>query len=92
LPLPNRELGPSKKADRVKAQVMADAERARCEAQMNHEKPKVYISYGFSDLDIFTNVAYTWDLWVKFPFKVPKDKCGLFKEKVQKAFEEVFLS
>jgi hypothetical protein len=59
---------------------------------MNGEKPKLYFSFGFSDLDPFTKIGMTWDIWVKFPFSVPKSRCEEFKERIQVAFEEIFLS
>ena len=69
-----------------------ERERARFVAKMNGEKPQLYFSFGFSDLDIFTGFGLTWDMWIKFPFKVPKQQCEKFKEKIQDAFEEVFLT
>ena len=81
-----------KRDKKTKIRLMAEAERARFEAKNEGKPPKLYISYGFSDLDPFTNIAFTWDLWIKFPFKVPKEKCEEFKEEVQRVFEQVFLS
>ena len=89
-----------------KHKVVVEAERARFEAKLKGEKPKLQFSsipakppkktelefsYGFSDIDIFTNIEWTWDLWVKLPFKVPKKDCEKFKEAIQDAFEKIFL-
>jgi hypothetical protein len=71
---------------------MLQAERARFDSKMKGAKPKLYFSYGFSDIDPFTNIDFTWDLWVKFPFKVPKEKCKQFKEEIQRAFEKTVLA
>ena len=88
----DERLKEARREKKTKIQLMGEAERARFEAQNKGETPKLHISYGFSDLDPFTNIAFTWDMWIKFPFKVPKEKCQKFKEEVQKAFESVFLS
>jgi len=77
---------------KLRLQAIFDAERARFLAKTKHGKPQLYFTYGFSDIDPFTHMEFTWDLWVKFPFTVPKEKCEEFKELVQIAFEKVFLS
>jgi hypothetical protein len=75
----------------VKLRLMAEAERARFAAKMNGEKPKIHIHVGWaSKADIFTYEAFMWDVWVTFPFKVPKEKKPMFEELVQDAFEKVF--
>ena len=76
---------------KIKTHLQTQAERARFEAKTKGERPKLYISYGFSDLDPFTNIEFAWDLWVKFPFKVPKEQCEAFKEAIQDAFSKIFL-
>jgi len=92
---PNRydeKLKEKKRDKKLKIMLMANAERARFEAKNKGEPPKLYISYGFSDLDPFTNVKFAWDLWVKFPFKIPKSECEKFKEVIQAEFKKIFLS
>ena len=71
---------------------MAEAEMARFKAKNEGKLPQLYISYGFSDIDPFTGINFTWDMWLKFPFKVPKEKCEKFKEEIQRAFEKIFLT
>ncbi len=90
LPLPIEKRN-SREHENQKARLMADAERASYAAKMKGEKPRVFFAYGFSDIDVFTNEGLTWDLWIKFPFKVSKADCEKFKEKIQVAFEETFL-
>ena len=82
---------PVAKKNKLKTQLMFEAERERFAAKNEGRSPKLHISYGFSDLDFFTNIDFCWDLWVKFPFKVPKDLCEQFKEEIQLAFERIFL-
>lgn len=82
----------SKREKNMKIRLQGEAERARFEARFKGEIPKVYVGYGISEADPFTNEHFTWDLWLKFPFKVPKEKCERFKEAIQIAFEKVFLA
>ena len=72
----------------------AEGERARFEAKHEGEKPKVYCNFGISDLDPFTHQMFTWDYWLKFPFKILKDedKFKRFNEAIQDAFENIFLA
>ena len=88
----DEKLKEAKRNKRMKIQLMAEAERERFEAKNENRPPKIHISYGFSELDIFTNINLTWDLYIKFPFAVPKDKCERFKEAIQIEFEKIFLS
>lgn len=88
----DQKLIEDRRKKQLKIQLMAEAERSRFEAKTKGQPPKLHISYGFSDIDPFTNINFTWDLWVKFPFPVPKEKCELFKEKIQDAFKKIFLS
>lgn len=81
-----------KRGKKLISEIKVDGERSRFDAKIKGQAPRLYISYGFSELDPFTNSKYVWDLWVKFPFSVSKAKCELFKEKMQDAFQEVFLS
>lgn len=88
----DERLKEAKREKKLKIQLMAEAERARFEAKNDGKLPRLYISYGFSDIDPFTNIAFTWDLWIKFPFKVPKEKCEKFKELIQRAFKQIFFA
>lgn len=78
----------------MRLHLMAEAERSRFEANMKGEKPKLYFRCLVSDFDPSTNFAFTWDIWVRFPFKLLKEdeKMKKFKEMIQDAFEKVFLS
>ena len=87
----DEKLKEMKREKKMKIRLMAEAERSRFEAKNKGESPKLTISYGFSDIDLFTNIAFFWDLWIKFPFKVPKSKCEEFKEVIQDAFQKIFL-
>ena len=75
-----------------KRQFEKEAESFRFQARVNGEKPACKISYGFSEIDPTTNEKYTWDLWLKFPFKVKKTECEKFKELIHTAFETCFLA
>jgi hypothetical protein len=88
----NRTLVTEDKRKEMAVRLMAEAERARFEAKNKGKPARLYFSYGFSDIDPMTNIAFTWDLWVRFPFKVPKEQCEKFKEAIQNEFEKAFLS
>ena len=83
-----------KRDEQMRMQLMAQAERARFVAERQGELPMVYISVGISNIDPLTNMSFTWDLWVKLPFKVLKSskKMDTFKERIQIAFQEIFLA
>lgn len=56
-------------------------------SKMNHKPAELRFRYMFSELDIGTKQDVVWDLWIKFPFKVPKNEAEKFKEAVNGLFQ-----
>ena len=65
-------------------------------AKLKGEKPKLRIAHGawINALESppFGSGKFTWQLTITFPCKLPKDeRMERFKEKIQDAFEEIYL-
>lgn len=59
-------------------------------SKIGNRKPELRFRYMFSELDVGTNQKFAWDLWIKFPFKIPKEKTEKFKEDVNALFQSTF--
>jgi len=69
-----------------------EAERMRFDSRATGQKLRCMITYGFSEIDLTTEKSMFWDLWVKLPFEASKEQGERFKERIQNAFQEIFLA